>query len=113
MTQEDNLLPDRDEAVVRAFDEIAQEWEIIASEHEALLKEYLVDEAPTLAARKLLPALIANFRNGMSTADIIQAEKAVLDMDKHVLYTAQLYLNIMEVGFSREQAFVLLCRTMG
>lgn len=96
-----------------AWNEIEQEWDTLGDEWENLAADHLRDEAPTLVLRKHLPKLIARYKAGMNPQEIHEMDQALLKMDKHVIYTAQLYLNILEVGFDKHQAFVLLCNTLG
>lgn len=98
--------------VDKAWNDITNEWGILGDQWDLLQDDYIKEEGATLALRENLPKLIGRYKQGMDPNDIAEMNDHLLKMDKHVLYTAQLYLNILEVGFDKHQAFVLLCQTI-
>ena len=100
-----------EDEIEKAWGEVEQEWGILGDEWDLLTADALRNDAATLVLRKHLPTLINKYKAGMQQKDLAEVDRAVLKMDKHVVYMAQLYLNILEVGFDKNQAFVILCNS--
>lgn len=93
--------------------QLTDEWKLIEDQWTELTQEQMLGEASAALLRQTLPRRIHKYRKQLLPDESHSIDSQLAQLDPHIAYTGQVYLNLLEIGFDKEQAFILLCGISG